>query len=173
MCKSWAVYVPIAKSYDWNKFSTVFINVALHDCIQPFVVAGGKPCLKNPSKPHPLPFLLCAPKTARGLALLACCLVCMFLMHFFCRSRRQKWSRFSFQTTPPCLFVLSYGKACMQNLPVFHENIKFWKCFFCVVSGRSCDLMRFSAFKNDDFESMLIILVIFKVWVLLNVGDFT
>ena len=70
---------------------------------------------------------------------------------FFCRSRRQKWSRFSFQTTPPCLFVLSYGKACMQNLPVFHENIKFWKCFFCVVSGRSCDLMRFSAFKNDDF----------------------
>ena len=171
MCKSWAVYVPIAKSYDWNKFSIVFINVALHDCIQPFVVAGGKPCLKNPSKPHPLPFLLCAPKTARGLALLACCLVCMFLMHFFCRSRRQKWSRFSFQTTPPCLFVLSYGQACMPNLSWFYENIKFWKCFFRVLPACWCDLMLFSAFKNDDCFQMLNILDIFKVLISLNVDD--
>ena len=173
MCKSWAVYVPIAKSYDWNKFSIVFINVALHDCIQPFVVAGGKPCLKKSFQtPPPTFFVVCSEDSSRIGPLGLLSRVHVFNA-FFCRSRRQKWSRFSFQTTPPCLFVLSYGKACMQNLPAFHENIKFWKCFFCVVSGRSCDLMRFSAFKNDDFESMLIILVIFKVWVLLNVDDFT
>ena len=36
--------------------------------------------------------------------------MCMFLMHFFCRSRRQKWSRFSFQILPPlslCCFFAS------------------------------------------------------------------
>ena len=129
MCKSWAVYVPIAKSYDWNKFSTVFINVALHDCIQPFVVAGGKPCLKNPSKPHPLPFWLCAPKTARGLALLACCLVCMFLMHFFVVVGGKSDQDFPSKPHPPVFLFFHMGKHACQIYRDFMKISSFENVF--------------------------------------------
>ena len=132
MCKSWAVYVPIAKSYDWNKFSIVFINVALHDCIQPFVVAGGKPCLKNPSKPHPLPFLLCAPKTARGLALLACCLVCMFLMHFFVVVGGKSDQDFPSKSYPPVSLLFHMGKHVCKIYRYFMK-ISSFENVFCVL----------------------------------------
>ena len=130
MCKSWAVYVPIARSYDWNKFSIVFINVALHDCIQPFVVAGGKPCLKNPSKPHPLPFLLCAPKTARGLALLACCLVCMFLMHFFVVVGGKSDQDFPSKPHPPAFLFFHMGKHACKIYRYFMKISSFENVFF-------------------------------------------
>ena len=64
---------------------------------------------------------------------------------------------------PPAFLFFHMGKHACKIYRYFMKISSFENVFFCVISGRSCDLMRFSAFKNDDFESMLIILVIFKV----------
>ena len=79
---------------------------------------------KKSFQTQPPTFLLCAQKTARGLALLVCCLMCMFLMHFFVVVGGKSDQDFPSKPHPPAFlfFPKLLGRINAKNVKTYEKS---------------------------------------------------